>query len=255
MKLVDTHCHIHSADYQLDVDEVIADAIKEGVAKIVCVGTDLQDSIRAAEFVQNRPTCWASIGIHPHEAKRYAGQKGLLEEFAGLAQRPKVVAVGEAGLDYFYNHSPKEDQKELLHFQLQLAKDHSLPLIFHIREAFADFWPIFDQYQGLRGVIHSFTASVAELEQALSRGLYIGLNGIMTFTKDEKQLEMAKRVPLQKLLLETDAPFLTPVPFRGTICQPKHVGATAKFLSSLRGETLEEFAMATTHNATRLLNL
>lgn len=255
MKLVDTHCHIHSADYQLDADEVIAEAIKEGVAKIACVGTDLEDSIQAVEFVQKQPNCYASVGIHPHEAKRYKRQKDLLEKFAALADKPRVVAIGECGLDYFYNHSPKEDQMELLHFQLQLAKDHSLPMIFHIREAFDDFWPIFDQYPGLGGVVHSFTASAAELEQALSRGLYIGLNGIMTFTKDEKQLEMARRVPLQKLLLETDAPFLTPVPFRGTICQPKHVGATAKFLSNLRGETLEEFAMATTHNAIRLFNL
>ena len=254
MRLVDTHCHIHSADYQLDTDEVITGAQKEGVENLICVGTDLEDSTRVVEFAQNQPNCWASVGIHPHEAKRYKDKKDL-EKFAKLAGLPKVVAIGECGLDYFYNHSPKEDQIELLHFQLQLAKDHGLPLIFHIREAFDDFWPIFDQYKSLQGVIHSFTASTTVLEQAMARGLYIGLNGIMTFTKDEKQLEMAKQVPLQKLLLETDAPFLTPVPFRGTICQPKHVRVVAQFLSNLRGESLTQLAQTTTNNARVLFNL
>jgi TatD DNase family protein len=130
-----------------------------------------------------------------------------------------------------------------------------LPLIFHVREAFDDFFSTYDQYKGLRGVVHSFSADTRVLDKILSRGLYIGLNGIMTFTKDQKQLEAAKAVPLNRLLLETDAPYLTPVPFRGKICEPKYVRVTAEFLSHLRGETLEELAAATTRNAAELFKL
>jgi TatD DNase family protein len=130
-----------------------------------------------------------------------------------------------------------------------------LPLIFHVRDAFDDFWPIFDNFKGLRGVIHSFTATPRELEQILQRDLYVGLNGIMTFTKNADQLEAAKAVPLDRLLLETDAPFLTPVPFRGKICEPKHVVITAEFLSKLRGEFIGKLGQNTTRNAQTLFNV
>ena len=167
----------------------------------------------------------------------------------------KIVAIGECGLDYFYEHSPKKDQIKLLHFQLALAQHHELPVILHIREAFDDFWPIFDEYKGLTGVVHSFTATTKELDQALGRGLYIGLNGIMTFTKQADQLDAAKAVPLDRLLLETDAPFLTPAPERGTICQPKHVVLIARFLSKLRGDSRDSVAHASTANAAKLFRV
>lgn len=258
-ELTDTHCHIHSADYGLDADEVIAGAKNEGVGRLLCVGTDLADSQRAVEFVRERDDCRATIGLHPHEATRFADDAAALQTFRALAQELKVVAVGETGLDYYYNHSPKEKQQKILRFQLELALEHDLPLIFHVRDAFADFWPIFDEYQPgkrpIRGVVHSFTDTVRTLEEALKRDLYIGLNGIMTFTKDHKQLEMARAVPLQKLLLETDAPYLTPAPYRGTICEPKHVGVTAAFLADLRGDELDTLAASTTRNAAKLFGL
>jgi TatD DNase family protein len=178
-----------------------------------------------------------------------------LSAFKALAGQSKVVAIGECGLDYFYNHSPAEAQKELLHFQLALAQEYKLPVIFHVRDAFDDFWPIFDQYKGLKGVIHSFTADTAVLEQILARGLCIGINGIMTFTKNAAQLAAARAIPLDRLVLETDAPFLTPTPFRGTICEPKYVRVTAEFMSRLRNESLEDIATATTHNAAQLFKL
>lgn len=259
MQLTDTHCHIHSADYPLDPDEVIRNAAAAGVTHLICVGTDASDSNLAVEFVQNRQNTYAAIGIHPHEAKRHAGDTSTLKDFSDLATKPKMVAIGETGLDYYYGHSPKGDQQKLLRFQLGLAISHDLPLIFHVREAFDDFWPILDEFgsngRPIRGVIHSFTDSVAVLEQALKRELYIGLNGIMTFTKDKKQLEMAASVPLEKLLLETDAPYLTPAPYRGTICESKHVRVTAEFLSNLRGESLQQLATTTTRNAKKLFGL
>lgn len=255
MEFIDTHCHIHFPDYQLDADEVRLEAAAEGVGQLICVGCTLPDSRGAVEYAARHEGVWASIGLHPHEGSIYVHDHESLQAFRSLAAKPKVVAIGECGLDYYYEHSSKEDQKKLLRFQLDLASEHNLPLIFHIRDAFDDFWPIFDGYTGLRGVVHSFTAGTAEAEQIVSRGLYIGLNGIMTFTKNQAQLEAAKAVPLDKLLLETDAPFLTPVPFRGKICQPKHVRVTGEFLSGLRGESLEKLAAATTTNARRLFKI
>ena len=222
---------------------------------MICVGCTLADSELGIALAGRHKDIWASIGLHPHEAKEYVHDHQALQQFRDLASRPKVIAVGEIGLDYFYGHSNKEDQAKMLRFQLDIAQEYKLPVIFHVRDAFEDFWPIFDEYDGIRGVIHSFSATGVEMEQILSRGLYVGLNGIMTFTKDAAQLEAAKSVPLDRLLLETDAPFLTPKPFRGTICQPKHVRVTAEFLSELRGESLDMLATQTTENARILFNI
>ncbi len=254
-KYIDTHCHIHFADYELDPDQVLRDAVNSGVTKMICVGCTLEDSRAGIEFAQSHDGVWASIGIHPHEAKDYVGNSTALQSFRSLAAKPKVVAVGEIGLDYYYNHSDKVAQAKLLRFQLDVAVEHALPIIFHVRDAFEDFWKIFDEYQGIRGVVHSFTATTTELEQILERGLLVGLNGIMTFTKDSAQLAAAKAAPLEKIVVETDAPFLTPKPYRGTICQPKHVVQTAEFLSDLRGESPEHFARQTTLNAEALFSI
>lgn len=255
MEFFDTHCHIHGERYGLDRQTVIADGTAAGVTRFLCVGTDLEDSKRAIAFVQDLPQAWATVGLHPHEAQQYIGDTAALEDFRALVTQPKVVAIGECGLDYYYSHSPKEQQIELLTWQIELALDHNLPLTFHVRDAFDDFWPIFDRYRGIRGVIHSFSANDQQLQEALSRGLYVALNGIMTFTKQPEQLEAARKIPLERILLETDAPFLTPKPYRGTICELKHVRTTAEFLAHLRGETLDELAAASTANARALFDV
>lgn len=252
MHFIDTHCHIHSADYKLDPEVVLNDASSAGVTKLICVGTDIPDSHLATNFANDHENVWASVGLHPHDSKLGAQEFIKLE---ALATEPKVVAVGECGLDYFYNHSSKTDQVATLEFQIDLAERHKLAMIFHVRDAFGDFWPIFDNFSGIRGVIHSFTASTLELEQALKRNLYIGINGIMTFTKDTSQLEAVKKVPLNKLVLETDAPFLTPVPLRGKINQPKNTVLTGEFLARLRGENLDVIAASTTKNAEKLFDI
>ncbi len=253
MNFIDTHCHIHFDDYKLDPDEVIKEATDSHVKKMICVGCTYEDSKKGIEFVQTRKNCFASIGIHPHESKEYDNSR--LNEFAELAKSLKVIAIGETGLDFYYNHSNKIDQIRVLEFQLDMAQKHDLPVIFHIRDAFEDFWPILANFKGIKGVIHSFTADIGVLDKILSHDLYVGLNGIITFTKEQYQLDMAKAVPLQNLLLETDSPFLTPRPFRGTICQPKHVLVTAEFLSDLRGESLETISARTTYNAEQLFNI
>ena len=269
MELVDTHCHIQSlglkvgervtrelwAKSELEPDQVITGAVEHGVTKLLCVGCDLDDSQLAINFVKNRENCWASVGLHPHEAQHFAGQQSRLDEFAALATQPKVVAIGECGFDFYYNHSPQKAQIEVLKFQIELAQQHDLPLIFHVREAFDEFWPIFDSYNGLRGVLHSYTDSAENLAKALERDLYIGVNGIATFAKNPAQLEVYKSVPLEKLLLETDAPFLTPTPYRGSINEPKRLGAVADFLAKLRDENRADLAAATTANARQLFGI
>lgn len=255
MEFVDTHCHIQFADYPLDPELALRNAKQVGVEEVIVVGCTLEDSRAAVEFAARHNNVWAAIGLHPHEGQSYVNNDVALESFRDLAKHPKVVAIGETGLDYYYEHSSKEDQKKLLRFQLDIAKEHNLPLIFHVRDAFADFWDIFDEHKGLRGVVHSFSSDKQDLKQILSRGLYVGLNGIMTFSKKSEQLEAAKSVPLDSLLLETDAPFLTPVPFRGKIGEPKYVRVTAEFLAGLRGESLSAIAEATTKNAHKLFKL
>lgn len=309
MELVDTHCHIQSVgalegeEYtralwekarEKDPDEVISRAREAGVTRLICVGCTLEDSQLAVDFVKNRENCWASIGIHPHEASRYAPelvQRGVdrssapspysrygsvraslspsaasnperietFQTFSSLAMAPKVVAIGECGLDYFYVNSDKKSQQQVLEFQIQLALEHDLPVIFHVREAFDDFWPIFERYytkdKPIRGVLHSFTDSLANLEKALGYRLYIGVNGIATFTKKPEQQEMYRQIPLGSLLLETDAPFLTPVPYRGKICEPYHVRTTLEFLAGQRRQPVETIAEATTGNARNLFGI
>lgn len=270
MQFFDTHCHIQESEEASNLqdatqkkwhqignplaDDLIAAAHAVDVTFMMCVGCTLEDSRRALALTETRKNIWTSIGIHPHEAQAHLNEPGTLEAFAALATEPSVKAVGECGLDYYYEHSPREAQQKVLRFQIELALKHDLPMIFHVRDAFDDFWQIFDSYKGIRGVVHSFTATEKELQQILDRGLYVGLNGIMTFTKDQEQLQAAASVPLDKLVLETDAPFLTPKPFRGTICEPKHVRATAEFLAALRGETLDELATVTTQNAHMLFD-
>ena len=255
IEFVDTHCHIQFVDFPLDPEQVIKDAGKDGVTRLIVVGCTLEDSRMAVEFAAKHDNVWAAIGLHPHEGAVYVRDDHALQEFRELASRPKVVAIGETGLDYYYEHSPREDQIKLLRFQLDLAAEHNLPLIFHVRDAFEDFWPVFDAYKGLRGVVHSFSSGVDDVEQILKRGLFVGLNGIMTFTKKAEQLDAARAIPLEKLVLETDAPFLTPAPFRGKIGESKYVRVTGEFLSQLRGESLETLAAATTSNAKELFKL
>jgi TatD DNase family protein len=272
LEFTDTHCHIQSAGpadgsgerftrekwakaAERTPDAIVDDAVKAGVTRMVVVGCDVADSRLAVDFVQQWDHTWASIGIHPHESGHFVDDPAALADFSALVSKDKVVAVGECGLDYYYGHSSPADQAKILRFQLELALKHDKPVIFHVREAYDDFWPIFDSYKGIKGVLHSFTDSQANLEKALERGLSIGINGIATFTKDVEQLKMYKNIPLSRLLLETDAPFLTPSPYRGTICEPYHIKVIAEFVSELREEPLEQFAQTTTRNASTLFRI
>lgn len=274
MELTDTHCHIQSIGgfegeeltralwqkaHDTSAEDVLQRARDAGVTRMICVGCTLEDSELAIEFSAKHSECRASIGIHPHETDRYVQNESARRRFMALAEAPGVVAVGECGLDYHYDHGSKQAQAALLGFQMELALERQLPLIFHVRDAFDDFWPIFEHYyrlgKPLRGVLHSFTDTQANLEKALGYGLYIGVNGIATFAKDAAQQAVYRTIPIDSLLLETDAPFLTPAPYRGKICEPYHVRTTAEFLANARGESLEMLAVTTTQNARTLFRI
>jgi len=256
MLLIDTHCHIHEANFPLDVGDTLARAHHAGISYLICVGTSVQSSKEAMAFATRHEHMYASIGVHPHDTKE--GWEGIADFLARTDEQKKdktLVAIGEIGLDYFYTHSPREMQIEALEWQISLALKHNLPIIFHVREAFDDFWSIFDNFQGVRGELHSFTDSTKNLEEGLKRGLFIGVNGISTFTKDPAQKQMFASIPLEKLLLETDAPFLTPVPLRGKINEPAFVRYIAEHHALLRGISLDEIASKTTANARALFAL
>lgn len=246
--LIDTHCHIHEADYSLPVHDVLARAATASVGKLICVGTSEKSSREAITFSKEHEEAYAAVGVHPHDTK---------EGFDAIAELAKenVVAVGEIGLDYFYTHSPRAIQIAALESQIQTALDNNLPIIFHVREAFDDFWPLFDNFHGIKGELHSFTDSQANLDKGFERGLYVGVNGISTFTKDPAQQQLYATIPLERMLLETDAPFLTPTPYRGTINEPAYVSEVAKHHALLRGIEPHIVATATTANATALFHL
>lgn len=250
--LIDTHCHIHSSDYGLDREEVYESALKAGVSSMVCVGTSASDSQLAVDFAASHSGVFASVGLHPHDAKQLNEQ---FEDIKALAYNHKVVAVGECGLDFYYDRSPRQTQVSSLERHIELAQEMDLPLIFHIRQAFRPFWPIFDSCHGLRGVVHSFSATQRELDRVLDRGLLVGVNGIATFTKDDLQLAAIRDIPLGKLILETDSPLLTPVPFRGRINEPKNIVEVVRFLAEIRSENRDQLASATTHNAKELFGI
>ena len=247
--LVDTHCHVHEPSYPLATSDILRRAQESGVEKMVCVGTSEQSSLEAIQFAEKYDHVFASIGVHPHDTKDgYAALEAL--------QSQKIVAVGEIGLDYFYTHSPREVQIAALRVQIELAISRDLPIIFHVRDAFDDFWPIFDSYApNIRGVLHSFTDSKENMMAAIERGLYIGVNGISTFTKDEPQKEMFASIPVDRLLVETDAPFLTPSPLRGKVNEPAYVRQVAEHHARIRGLSFDELAAVTSANAHALFAL
>ena len=247
---IDTHCHIHeTALYERELAQQSYQKARGENVAMLCIGTNVKSSLEAIEFVASREAMWAVVGVHPHDSK-----DGWSEIEQILKQRTdKLVGVGEIGLDYFYNNSPREVQLKAFEQQLSWAVDYKLPVSFHVREAFDDFWPIFDSFNGITGVLHSFTDSPANLEKALARGLYIGVNGISTFSKTNQAMWDA--IPLEKMLLETDAPFLTPRPHRGKVNEPAFVKHVAEYHAERRRVELEHLARVTSTNATKLFSL
>lgn len=252
MKLIDSHCHIHEAEFFDTVTQTqVYERAQQNDIGIICVATSEFASREAVAFADSHDNAWAVVGVHPHEAVHGCGEIGGIVKQAENA----VVGIGEIGLDYYYTHSPKQTQRLILEQQLQVAQDYNLPVSFHVRDAFDDFWPIFDNFSGIRGVLHSFTDTQTNLEKGFERNLFVGVNGISTFTKDRKQQNMYASIPLERMLLETDAPFLTPAPFRGTMNEPTYVERVAEHMATVRNVPFDFVCQTTTDNARRLFTI
>ncbi len=249
MMLVDSHCHLNYPGLVEDQQGVLARARAAGVGHFLAIGTKQSewDEVCAIAARESDVTC--TIGIHPHEAQTHPDLG--VAELLRAATHPKVVGIGETGLDYYYDKSPREEQQRHFRAHIAAARETGLPLIVHTRDAEADTLDILADELGkgpATGVIHCFTASQHFADAALALGFYISLSGIVTF-KNAKDLQAtAQTIPLERLLVETDSPYLAPAPMRGRPCEPAFVAHTAKFVANLRGETLETLARATTTN-------
>ena len=244
--LIDSHCHLHDLGFYTPEAQAkaLAACAEKQVEKLICIGTDHEDSFKAAEFAAQNPTkLFWSYGIHPNEFDK--PRKDVKFE-----HNNRPVAIGEVGLDYHYGENDKLDQARLLEEMLDLAIREDLPLIFHVREAFDDFFAILDNFSTvkIRGVVHSFSDNKKNLRKSLERDFYIGVNGLATYST----LPMP---PIERILLETDAPFLAPVPLRGQTNQPVNVHYVAKWISEKLGLDFDEVARITTENSETIFNL
>lgn len=253
MKIFDSHAHYDSVKYDADRDSILSQMPENGVCAILNCATDVQSAYKTIELAEKYPFIYAAVGVHPHEAEDVSDD--YINVLRELARHEKVVAIGEMGLDYHYEFSPREDQRMVLCRQIELAKELDLPVILHDREAHGDMYEILEKYAPLKGVMHCFSGSVELMKQSVKLGLYIGLGGTVTFKNARVPLEVAEAVPLYRLLLETDAPYLTPVPFRKERNNSKYLSIVADKIAEIRGITPEEVLAATETNARRLFGL
>jgi TatD DNase family protein len=253
--LFDTHAHVHFEEFAADREAVLARARAAGVGRFLAVGADLASSRAAVALAAAHPDVYAAVGIHPHDAS--GADAAALDELRGLAGAPRVRAVGEIGLDYFRDRSPRDAQVRALEAQLALAREAGRPVVLHCREAHADLLAILRAggMGAAGGVMHCFSGDVAVAERCLALGLLISLAGPVTYPSARTLAEVARAVPLDRLVLETDCPYLPPQPWRGQRNEPAYLPVTAARVAALRGLAVEEVAEATTRNACRLLGL
>ncbi len=247
--LIDSHCHLIDSQYDLSVDEIIADAKSRGVEKYITIGTSAGNNPEACACAEKYADVFWTFGYHPNE---FDGNKAQLEKdltsTKSLLESKKLVGIGEIGLDYHFDGYDKAAQIFLLENMLQIAQDRKLPVSFHVRDAFDDFWPIFDNFHLVPSVLHSFSDSEQNLSEGLNRGLYTGVNGLSTFAK-------IPHAPLERIILETDAPYLTPKPFRGKINMPGYIRNIAEWASEYYQTTLDEVAQITTENVEKIFKI
>lgn len=262
LELIDSHCHLEPGDFVVDGrderEEVIARAHAAGVVGMVCIGSgrSLDEVHNAVAMAESHDGIWAGVGIHPHDVARMPD--GALDEIERLATtHPRVVVVGETGLDYYYDHSPRDAQRAALRAFIGIARRAGKPIPLHIRDAHEDAHSILAEERAgeIGGVVHCFTGTVDDAERYVALGLHISFSGVVTFKSAAVLREAAARVPLDRILVETDCPFLAPVPLRGKRNEPANVVHTARVVASARGLPPERLAEASTANARRLFGL
>lgn len=253
--LIDTHVHLNADQYDEDLQQVIDRAQQAGVDRMIVVGFDEKTIKRTMELIDRYDFVYGVIGWHPVDAIDFTDE--YYDWIKELAKHPKIVAIGEMGLDYHWDKSPKDIQKEVFKRQIQLAKEVQLPIVIHNREATGDVVDILksEHAEEVGGVMHSFSGSPETCDEIIKLNFIISLGGPVTFKNAKQPKEVAKHVPLDKLIVETDAPYLTPHPYRGKRNEPAYVKLVAEEIAALRGITYEELAEATTANAERLFKL
>lgn len=251
--LIDSHCHLEYKGLVEDQQGVLARARTAGIGGFLSISTRQREWDQVIATAEREADVWASVGIHPHEADGHAdlGEGGLL----AAAEHPKVIAIGETGLDYYYDHSDRATQQALFRRHISVSRQTGLPIIIHTRDAEADTFAILadEMEQGaFPALIHCFTASADFARKVLDLGLTISLSGIVTFKNAKDLQDIAADLPEDRILVETDAPFLAPIPHRGKVCEPAFTADTARFIAPLRGQSPEALAEATTRNFFKL---
>jgi TatD DNase family protein len=253
MTLVDSHCHLNYDGLRERQDEVLENARERGVRGFLNISTRQREWSDVIAVAERNADVWASVGVHPHEADAHP-DLGAAALIAG-ADHPRVIAIGECGLDYYYDKSDRAAQRDRFEAHIEAARATGLPLVIHTREAEADTAEILERAVkggGVTGVLHCFTGSAELARKGLDLGFYVSLSGIVTFKNAQDLQETAKWLPSDQMLVETDSPFLAPVPHRGQVCEPAFVADTAAFVAGLRGEAPDQLAEATTTNFFRL---
>ncbi|MGI6745644.1 MAG: Tat-linked quality control protein TatD [Firmicutes bacterium ADurb.Bin300] len=250
--IFDTHTHYTDNAFDEDRHELLASLPETGICGVINCGTDIRDSETSLALAHKYPYIYAAVGIHPHEAAK--SNSSFLSFMRCFIEDEKVVALGEIGLDYHYDFSPRDVQKQIFRQQLELAKEYDLPVIIHDREAHSDTLAILNEFKP-KGVLHCFSGSVEFARDALSLGLYIGLGGAVTFKNAKRPLEVASFVPSDMLLLETDCPYMTPHPHRGKRCDSSFITITAQKLAEVRGTDVRQILNQTADNARKLFNI
>jgi TatD DNase family protein len=255
MKLIDSHCHLNYEGLVERQDEVLENARQHGVLGFLNISTRKREWNDIIALAEREPDVWASVGVHPHEADAHPdlGAAALVDS----ADHPRVIAIGECGLDYYYDKSDRAAQRDRFEAHIDAARQTGLPLVIHTREAEADTADILTaavREGGVAGVLHCFTGSAELARKGLDLGLYVSLSGIVTFKNAQDLQQTAKWLPAGQMLVETDSPFLAPVPHRGQKCEPAFVADTARFVAELRGEDPELLAETTTANFFELFN-
>ncbi len=258
MELIDSHAHIDFPQFAEDREAMLDRARGAGVTTLLAIGTgpgpEKLDS--ALPFAEKHDWIYATVGIHPHEAKEVAPQH--LDQLATLAKHPKVIAWGELGLDYYYDHSPREVQAKVFREQMALAKQAKLPIIIHCRDAWADCLNALEEVwrpTGLGGILHCFSSTLEDAERGIDMGFLVSFAGNSTYPKTQNLRDIAKVLPLEKILIETDSPYLAPQPYRGKRNEPAYVAEVARMLANVRDLAPEEFAAATAANFRRFFQL
>ena len=255
MRLIDSHCHLNYEGLIERQDEVLAAARARGITGFLNISTRQSEWADIVAVAEREPDVWASIGVHPHEADAHPdlGAAALVE----AADHPRVIAIGECGLDYFYDKSARDAQRERFRAHIDAARQAGLPLVVHTRDAEDDTAQILSaavREGGVTGVLHCFTGSAELARKGLNLGFYVSLSGIVTFKNAQDLQQIAKWLPADQMLVETDSPFLAPVPHRGQKCEPAFVADTARFVAELRGEDPEQLAETTTANFFKLFS-